>query len=139
MKHFRPGTARGGGTFERFTFFDAQLIERLFRAEVLRLLMDRGLISQEVVDNLLSWCHSGFSVHADVKVADRQGLLLGRTADADLREWLEILQSYPITRLLRFLTSPSARAARLRQSSPFYPVLTDRERQQLRGTRGPTT
>lgn len=61
------------------------------------------------------------------------------TADADLREWLGILQSYPITRLLRFLTSPSARAARLRQSSPFYPVLTDRERQQLREIRGPTT
>ena len=67
------------GAFERFTFFDAQLIERLFRAEVLRLLMDRGLISQEVVDNLLSWRHSGFSVHADVKVADRQAAArLGR-------------------------------------------------------------
>jgi len=60
------------GTSERFTFFDTQLIERLFRAEVLRLLIGKGLISQQVVDNLLSWRHSGFSVHADVKVADRQ-------------------------------------------------------------------
>jgi hypothetical protein len=67
------------GTFERFTFLDTSLIERLFRAEVLRLLMGKGLVSQEVVDNLLSWRHSGFSVHADVKVADRQAAArLGR-------------------------------------------------------------
>ncbi|MGD8818205.1 MAG: transposase [Acidobacteriota bacterium] len=73
------GVFDGEGAFERFTFFDTQLIERLFRAEVLRLLMDRGLISQEVVDNLLSWRNSGFSVHADVKVADRQAAArLGR-------------------------------------------------------------
>jgi hypothetical protein len=44
---------------------------RLFRAELLRLLLDRGLISQQIVDNLLSWRHSGFSVHADVCVTDR--------------------------------------------------------------------
>jgi len=43
------------GTFDRFTFFDTELIERLFRAEVLRLLMGKRLICQEVVDNLLSW------------------------------------------------------------------------------------
>jgi hypothetical protein len=46
---------------------------------VLRLLRDKGLISQEVVDNLLSWKHSGFSVHADVKVPDREAAArLGR-------------------------------------------------------------
>jgi hypothetical protein len=55
----RRGVAREG-TFERFTFFDTQLIERLFRAEVLRLLMAKGLISQDIVDNLLSWRHSGW-------------------------------------------------------------------------------
>ncbi len=59
------------GTFERFTYLDTHLIERLFRAELLRLLTDKGLISQEVVDNLLSWRHSGFSVHGEVRVADR--------------------------------------------------------------------
>jgi hypothetical protein len=67
------------GTFERFTFFDTHLMERLFRAEVLRLLRGKGLISQEVVDNLLSWRHSGFSVHGDVKVPDREAAArLGR-------------------------------------------------------------
>jgi DNA-binding MarR family transcriptional regulator len=52
-------------------------------------------------------------------------------ADADLREWLQILESYPITRLLKFLTSNSARASRLRQSSPFYAVVTHDERKAL--------
>jgi len=28
-----------------------------------------------VIDNLLSWRHSGFSVHGDVKVADRDARL----------------------------------------------------------------
>ena len=32
------------GAFERFTFFDTHLIEQLFRAEVLRLLMGKSLI-----------------------------------------------------------------------------------------------
>jgi len=68
-----------GGTFARFAFFDTGLIERLFRAEVLRLLIGKGLISQEVVDNLLSWQHSGFSVHGEVQVPDRDSAArLGR-------------------------------------------------------------
>jgi len=41
---------------------------------VLRLLLGRGLISQDVVDNLLSWRHSGFSVHSDVMVPDREAV-----------------------------------------------------------------
>ena len=68
------------GVLERFTFFDTDLIERLFRAEVLRLLRSKGLISQDVVDNLLSWQHSGFSVHGEVRVPDREAAAhLGRT------------------------------------------------------------
>jgi hypothetical protein len=67
------------GTFERFPFFDTHLIEELFRAELLRVMVDKGLISQDVVDNLLSWRHSGFSVHGEVKVPDREAAArLGR-------------------------------------------------------------
>ncbi len=40
------------GAFEPFPYLDAGLIEQLFRAELLRVLMDKGLISQDVVDNL---------------------------------------------------------------------------------------
>ena len=47
-------------------------VEKLFRAEVLRLLIERGKIGDEVVESLLAWRHSGFSVHAAVRVEQRQ-------------------------------------------------------------------
>jgi len=53
------------GTFERFPYVDVSLIERLFRAELLRVLMGKGLISQDIVEALLSWRHSGFSAHGE--------------------------------------------------------------------------
>ncbi|MFT5142056.1 MAG: DNA-binding transcriptional ArsR family regulator [Thalassolituus oleivorans] len=52
-------------------------------------------------------------------------------ADHDLREWLTILESYSPLRLGAFLGSDSERAKRLRQSSPFMPVLSTRERAEL--------
>ena len=60
------------GTFRHLLAFDSSQVEKLFRAEVLRLLVARRKISGEVVDNLLTWRHSGFSVHAAVRVQDRQ-------------------------------------------------------------------
>lgn len=52
-------------------------------------------------------------------------------ARSDLVEWSEILRTYSLPRLLRFLTAASARADRLRQSSPFLAVLTREERESL--------
>jgi hypothetical protein len=66
------GVFHRDGSLERFAYFDPRLIERLFRAEVLRMLRGKGLISQDIVDNLLSWPHSGFSVNGDAKVPDRE-------------------------------------------------------------------
>jgi hypothetical protein len=43
---------------------------------LLRILVDKGLIGGETVRNLLTWRHSGFSVHGDVRVKDRQGAAL---------------------------------------------------------------
>ena len=43
-------------------------MEELFRAEVLRLLLKKQLISEQTVNNMLSWRHSGFSTHAGVRV-----------------------------------------------------------------------
>ena len=46
---------------------------------MLRLLLDKELITEAVVDNLLSWRHSGFSAHGAVCVQDREGAVrLGR-------------------------------------------------------------
>jgi predicted transcriptional regulator len=53
------------------------------------------------------------------------------SATKDITEWRYILESYSIRRLSRFLTSTSERANRLRQSSPFFAILSTGERNQL--------
>jgi len=47
---------------------------------------------------------------------------------SDLTEWKQILETMPFQRLKKLLESDSERAVRLRQSIPFWHVLTDRER-----------
>ena len=68
--------------------------------------------------------------HINRLLAEGQG-----TATRDLREWRDILSSYPIQRLSRFMTSSSERAERLRQSNPLLAILDDDERAKL--VRGP--
>ena len=53
------------------------------------------------------------------------------TAAGDLMEWRNILDTYSIQRLVRFLTSSSERAKRLRQSNPFFAILNTDERSKL--------
>ena len=50
----------------------------------------------------------------------------------DLMEWRRILQSYSQRQLLDFLVDTGERATRLRQSTPFLPVLTPSERVRIR-------
>ena len=52
-------------------------------------------------------------------------------ANKDIEEWSDILESYSIRRLSRFLISTSERANRLRQSNPFFAVLNPDERNSL--------
>jgi hypothetical protein len=59
------------GSFRHLLWVDGEALERLWRAEVLRLLVARGKIGEEVVESLLSWRHSGFSVHAGVRVEEK--------------------------------------------------------------------
>ncbi len=67
------------GTFRPLVWFHSQHVERLFRAEVLRMLLGKELITEAIVENLLSWRHSGSSAHGAVRVEDRQGAVrLGR-------------------------------------------------------------
>jgi len=46
-------------------------------------------------------------------------------------EWRKVLDTYPLPRLLHFLESDSPRALRLRRSSPFPEVMSERERERL--------
>jgi hypothetical protein len=43
-------------------------------------------------------------------------------------EWRNILDAFPIQRLVRLVTSSSERARRLRQSNPFFAILNSEER-----------
>ena len=73
------GGFSANGTFRPLAWFDSRHLERLFRAEVLRMLLGKELVTEAIVDNLLSWRHSGFSAHGTVRVEDRQGAVrLGR-------------------------------------------------------------
>ena len=64
--------------------------------------------------------------HLDFLLSKEQG-----PARHDLREWRDILTDYPRHRLKEFLVSDAPRAQRLRQSSPFFPVLTPEQRDEL--------
>ena len=73
------GGFRPDGSFYHLPGFNSRHLERLFRAEILRMLVDKGLIGEDTVRNLLAWRHSGFSIHGAVRVKDRQGAArLGR-------------------------------------------------------------
>ena len=64
--------------------------------------------------------------HIDRLLKEDQGAAYG-----DLMEWRNILDTYSIQRLVRFVTSSSERAKRLRQSNPFFAILNTDERPNL--------
>ena len=59
---------------------DEQAAELLFRHKVIRLLQDVGLLSEERTRLLLSWRHTGFSVHNRVRVEPEDGAAVERLA-----------------------------------------------------------
>lgn len=53
------------------------------------------------------------------------------SADRDLAEWRDILETYPPERLAHFLTSTSEESKRLNSCSPFPAILSNNEREYL--------
>lgn len=64
--------------------------------------------------------------HVDRLIREGQG-----SATDELLEWKQILEAYSSQRLIDFLVSTSSRARRLRQSSPFFAVLSADERDRV--------
>ncbi len=64
--------------------------------------------------------------HLNRLIYDNQGIAVG-----DIAEWRQLLETYSPDRIRELLVSRSSRADRLRQSSPFFAVLTAEERDQL--------
>ena len=71
--HVHALASRGGwdrhGRWTPVPFVDPTAAERLFRHRVIALLRAEGLLSQERIELLLSWRHSGFSAHNATTVA----------------------------------------------------------------------
>ena len=53
------------------------------------------------------------------------------TANSDIGEWRQLLETYSSERLRKLLVSNSSRAERLRRSSPFFAILTPEERDRM--------
>ena len=64
--------------------------------------------------------------HLNRLIHEGQGI-----ATSDVAEWRQLLEVYSPERLRDLLVSTSSRAERLRQSSPFFAVLTPKERDQV--------
>jgi hypothetical protein len=61
------GGVDGAGIFHRIPRLDDARLAELFGREVLRLLVDKGLLSPEWAGRILSWRHTGFNVHSRVR------------------------------------------------------------------------
>ena len=70
------GVWRKDGTFVSLPKTAAEPFLKLFEHKVFRLLLSEGRISEEVVESMMKWRHSGFSVHKDVYLAanDKRGI-----------------------------------------------------------------
>jgi hypothetical protein len=56
------------GEFLQLPYFDARLVEEVFRRRVLQRLHRAERLSEEFLNSLLGWVHSGFSVHGEQTV-----------------------------------------------------------------------
>jgi hypothetical protein len=87
--HVHALVSRGGWTRDWWwvgvPYVDEHAAELLFRHKVLRLLQDEGLLSEERTELLLSWRHSGFSVHTGVRVEPEDAPALERLTRYILR------------------------------------------------------
>jgi len=60
------------GHFHHIPAFSDGLLAQMFAREVFSLLLREELISQALVEKIMGWRHSGFSVHSKVKVSTKE-------------------------------------------------------------------
>ncbi len=82
--HVHALVSRGGWTRDwewvPLAYVDGSAAELLYRHKVMRLLQEEGLLTEERTALLLSWRHTGFSVHNRVRVEPEDGLAVERLA-----------------------------------------------------------
>ena len=69
------------GRFVRTEPAPPEVLEDLFRHRVFRFLLDEDAISEELVENLLTWPHSGFGVHVGRPIAGEDGRALAAVSE----------------------------------------------------------
>jgi len=57
------GCFADNGIFQKGQHPNPQYLENLFRYEALKMLKSKGKINQMIIENMLSWHHSGFNVY----------------------------------------------------------------------------
>jgi hypothetical protein len=82
--HVHALVSRGGWTRDwewvPLAYVDEHAAELLYRHKVMRMLQDEGLLTEERTELLLSWRHSGFSVHNRVRVEPKDQSAVERLA-----------------------------------------------------------
>jgi hypothetical protein len=70
------GCFRADGSFQTAPDFDPNALEEAFRYEVLKMLKKEGKINDAIIENMLSWHHSGFHVYVGSRIwpDDQTGL-----------------------------------------------------------------
>ena len=68
------------GTFVGVSCFHAEDLEEAFQYEVLKMLKKEGKINDAVVENMLSWCHTGFHVNIGARIWPEDETALGNLA-----------------------------------------------------------
>lgn len=81
----------------------------------------------------------GAFIRQHPELISRTVQLLNKRTDEDasliqkeLKEWKEFLESTSVQRLAKFLESDSERATRMRQSNPFWMVVSDEEKEEYK-------
>ncbi len=64
------------GSFKAAPGFMLEDLEKIFQYKMLKMLKKGGKINDAVIENLLSWCHSGFHVYIGdrITLSDKTGL-----------------------------------------------------------------
>jgi len=67
------GCFYGNGMFRVAPSFDTKDLENIFRYKVFKMLLSKGIITQDLVNMLLSWRHSGFNVFCGPRIQPGDG------------------------------------------------------------------
>lgn len=97
------------------------------------------LRSHQWIDLVDLACHRAMArkIRRDPKLFNRarrniaRWIRSNRGCPAPLAEWRQILFSQDVNSVLRLITRPDEEGNRLRQSSPFCGILTEREREAI--------